>query len=263
MPTFDTPDPIRARIDLSAGTVRVHATPRSDTVVEVRPGDDRSAAARQAAFDTRVEFADGTLVVRSPRRARLLFFNTGPSVEVDVSLPERSAVDISTTAGDVECDGLLGDVTVNCRYGGIGVDSAGRVRAGTATGDITLRHVDTSAEASTAYGEIRIGDAEGDLRLSSACGDITVDQALGSVGANTKYGEIRVHEAVRGSLDLETAYGGIRTGVRRGTAAWLDVAAASGTVRNSLSATDGPDDAEDTLRIHARTAYGDIVIRHA
>ena len=261
MPTFDTPAPIHARLDLAAGAVRVHAGARSDTVVEVRPASDRSAADVQAAEQTQIEYSDGTLLVRSPRRARLLFFGTGPSVEVDVYLPEGSRLEIATPAGDVECEGRLGSVSVTCRYGDIRIDRTGTVRASTASGDVSVHQVEGEAEASTAYGEVRIGSATGNLRLHSSCGDITVDEAHASVEATTKYGEIRVRRAVRGSLDLETAYGDVHAGVSCGTAAWLDVQCAAGTVRNSLTAFDGPDGTEQTVRIRARTAYGDIVIR--
>jgi DUF4097 and DUF4098 domain-containing protein YvlB len=263
MPTFDTPAPIHARIDLAAGSVRIHAGERSDTVVEVRPAKERSTADQQAAEQTRVEYSEGTLRVRSTRKPRLLFFNSGPGVDVDVFLPEGSRLDVNSPAGDVECDGRLGDVTVNCRYGDIRIDRTATVHASTATGDISVDLVDGSAEASTAYGGIRIGRAVGELRLTSACGDITVDQACSSVGASTKYGEVRVREAMGGSLELETAYGRVEAGVSPGTAAWLDVQSASGTVKNLMTAFDAPTESEDTVRIRARTAYGDIVIRRA
>jgi DUF4097 and DUF4098 domain-containing protein YvlB len=263
MPTFETPAPIHARIDLAAGTVRVHAAVRSDTVVEVRPGSDRSPADIEAAEQTRVEYADGALLVRSPRRARLMLFGTGPSVEVDVHLPEGSRLEVTAPAGGVECEGRLGSVAVACRYGDISIDRTSTLRASTSSGDVAVHHADGEVEASTSYGEIRIGSATGNLRLQSACGDITVDEAHASVEAATKYGEIRVRRAVRGSLELETAYGDVHAGVSRGTAAWLDAQCASGTVRNSLTAFDGPDGTEETVRIRARTAYGDIVVRRA
>ena len=37
MPTFDTPQPITATVEISAGSVRLVASDRDDTVVEVRP----------------------------------------------------------------------------------------------------------------------------------------------------------------------------------------------------------------------------------
>ena len=39
MPTFDTPEPISVTLDLGVGDVRITASDRADTVVEVRPSD--------------------------------------------------------------------------------------------------------------------------------------------------------------------------------------------------------------------------------
>jgi DUF4097 and DUF4098 domain-containing protein YvlB len=263
MTTFDTPTPIDVRIDLSGGAVRVRAGSRSDTVVDVRPRNDRSTGDIQLAEQTRVEYADGRLTVSAPRRQRLLFFGGMPSVEIDVSVPEGSRVDVSATASDVDCEGRLGEVRIDSKYGDIRIESSSGARVHTSAGDVTISTVEGAAEASTSYGEIRIGRAVGDLRLDSACGDITVDSALASVGAKTKYGQVRVHEAVQGSLDLETSYGTVEAGIREGTATWLDVAASSGRVRNLLTPSAGPEGSEDSLHVRARTAYGNIVIRRA
>jgi DUF4097 and DUF4098 domain-containing protein YvlB len=261
MPVFDTPGPIRVRIEASAATVRVRASARRDTVVEVRPGNPRSSADVQAAEQTRVDFAGGALLVSTPRRPRLLLFGTGPTVEIDLSLPEGSDVHAAVAAGDVTCDGRLGNVSVDSQYGEVRIDRAASVRARTRAGDVTIGTADGRVEAGTAYGDVRVVSAAGDLRLDSACGDIRVDHADGSVEASTKYGEVRIGEAVRGELTLETAYGSVVAGIRAGTAAWLDLASGSGSVRNSLAESEGPDGAEETLHVRARTAYGDVVIR--
>ena len=263
MPTFPTTGPVQARIDVSSGSVRVRASERSDTVVDIRPSNERSNADAQLAASTRVEFADGQLLVSSPRRPRLLFFGGAASVEIDVALPEGSRVEVSATAGDVDCEGRLGDVRIDNRYGDLRIDRVSTLRARTSAGDISVAEVDGTCEASTSYGEIRIGRAGGELRLDSACGDITVDRAEASASAKTKYGQVRVHDAARGSLDLETAYGTVEAGVREGTAAWLEVEAKSGRVRNLLTATDGPADSGETVEIRARTSYGNVVIRRA
>jgi len=263
MPTFDTPGPVHARVDVAGGSLRVRATDRSDTVVEVRPSNPGSSGDIQAAEQTRVEFADGQLRISSPPRPRLHFFGGTPSVDIDARVPSDSKVEVRSTAGNVDCEGRLGDVRVETKYGDVRIERAASLHARTSAGDITVTRVEGNADAATSYGGIRVREAAGDLRLDSACGDIDVDLALGSVGAATKYGEVRVGQAVRGSLVLETAYGAVEAGVREGTAAWLDVAAGSGRVRNLLTSTEGPGGAEDTVEIRARTSYGDIVIRRA
>jgi len=263
MPTFDTPTPIQIRIDVSGGSVRVHAGERADTVVTVRPGNEHRAADLQAVGQTRVTFSEGTVHVTSPRRPRLLFFGNGPSVEIELLVPEGSGLEAALTAGDVDCEGRLGEVRIDDRYGDIRIDRAATLHARTSAGDITVGQVDGDADVGTSYGTIRVREAAGTLRLDSACGDITVERALASVGASTKYGQVTVHQAVGGSLDLTTAYGKVEAGVREGTPAWLDLESSSGKVRNLLTPSDAPDDSDEPLRIRARTSYGDVVVRRA
>jgi DUF4097 and DUF4098 domain-containing protein YvlB len=263
MPTFDTPTPVQIRIELSGGSVRVRASERSDTVVTVRPGNERKAADVQAADQIRVEYADGRLAITSPRRPRLLFMGSMPTVEIELLVPEGSALEAALTAGDVDCEGRLGDVRIDNRYGDIRIDRVAALHARTSAGDIAVAQVDGDADVGTSYGEIRIRDAAGALRLDSACGDITVERAHSSVGAATKYGQVSVHDAAGGSLDLATSYGKVEAGVREGIPAWLDLESSAGKVRNLLTPSDAPEGSDEPLRIRARTSYGDIVVRRA
>ncbi|HJX45477.1 MAG TPA: DUF4097 family beta strand repeat-containing protein [Geodermatophilus sp.] len=263
MPTFDTPSPVSARIDLAAGNVRIRATDRPLTVVEVRPHDERSSADVQAAEQATVTCADGALLVRTTGRPRLLFLGSGGQVDVDVALPEGSSVEVRTSAGDVSCSGRLGNAALESRYGDLRLDTATGLRARTSSGGITAGAVDGPTVAQTDYGDVRIGRTDGDARLRSTCGDVTVDRAAGTLVGSTNYGKVRVGEAVRGSLVLETAYGEVEAGIAAGTAAWLDLTSASGSIRTELAAADGPDDATDTVELRARTAYGDVLVRRA
>ena len=67
MPTFDTPEPISVTIDLAVGDVRIIASDRADTVVDVRPSDASNEDDVKAAEQTRVEYADGQLLVKAPK----------------------------------------------------------------------------------------------------------------------------------------------------------------------------------------------------
>ncbi len=263
MPTFDTPGPIAARIEVVSGSVRVRADDRHDTVVTVRPRNGNSSADVAAAEQTLVTFSAGELLVRSTSRPRLLFFGSGPEIEVDVVLPAGSSLDARTTAGEITCAGRLGAVHLDSRYGDLRLERAGSLRARTSSGDITAAAVDGETEANTSYGDVRVREAAGPARLETGYGDIRIDRALSSVRGTTKYGQVLVGEAARGSLFLETAYGEVEAGVREGTAAWLDVHAGAGRIRNTLTETEGPEGAGETVEIHARTSYGDIHIRRA
>jgi hypothetical protein len=65
----------------------------------------------------------------------------------------------------------------------------------------------------------------------------------------------------RGSVVLETGFGELEVGISEGTAAWLDVSSLYGTVRSELDASDGPETSDETVKVRARTGYGDVVIR--
>ena len=263
MPTFDTPGPIAARIEVVYGSVHVRADDRHDTVVTVSPRNPASSADVTAAQQTQVTFSAGHLLVRSTSRPRLLFFGNGPEVDVDVVVPAGSSLDVRTTAGEITCAGRLGAVDLESKHGDLRLERAGSLRARTSSGNVSAAAVEGETEVTTAYGNVRVGEAGGPARLGTGYGDVTVDRALDSLTGSTKYGQVRVGEAVRGSLVLETAYGEVEAGVREGTAAWLDVHAGSGRIRNTLTETEGPEGAGETVEIHARTSYGDILIRRA
>lgn len=281
MPTFDTPEPISVTIDLSVGDARIVATDRDDTVVEVRPSNGARKSDVDAAEQTRVEYSHGRLLVKTPRYSGLTYlFGKGSSVDVVIELPVDSSVQASAAWTAFRCEGRLG----RCRFKTAGdiwldhtaaldVDSgtgnvnvgrvAGQATVRTGSGEVRIREIDGSAVIKNASGDCWVGEISGDLRVSTASGDVTVGRALSDVGATTAYGTVSVGEVVRGAVELETASGDLEVGIRRGSAAWLDVSTQYGAVRNALDAADSPDLAGDTVTVRARTSYGDIVIRRS
>lgn len=301
VPAFDTPEPILAVIDLATANVRVDASDRTDTVVDVRPSDEFNDADVQAARRTMIEYADGRLLVRaddeqpgsasgwglslgrlieSPKDwARSLVLGPG-SVEVTVGLPAGSGLD-ARTDGSLHCRGPLGEVSLTTSYGDIRVEQAGRLRLKSTHGDISVNRssgpaevtgshggirvgeIDGTAAVKTAHGDVRIGAVTGELRLNSAHGDIAVDRALAGVVAKTAYGSVRIGEAVSGSVVMETTGGGLELGIPEGTAAWLDVSSKHGAVDVSLDSSEGPGQSDQVIEVRAHTTYGDIVIRRS
>ncbi|MFJ8714269.1 hypothetical protein ACIRD9_13960 [Streptomyces violaceus] len=77
------------------------------------------------------------------------------------------------------------------------------------------------------------------------------------------YGRIRVGDATRGRIELRTSVGDLDAGIHEGNAAWLDLNAKYGRVRNSLGSSADPADSDETVEVHVRTTAGDITIRRA
>jgi DUF4097 and DUF4098 domain-containing protein YvlB len=278
MPTFGTPEPITVTIDIAGGHVRIHASDRADTVVEVRPTDESEDADVQAAGQTQVEYANGQLLVKAPKnKIRSLFCRTA-SVDLTVELPSDSRIDVRAW-GDFRSEGRIGESTFDIAAGSVRLDQTGRLKLRTAAGDVSvgrsgghtdvatssgkvwIGEIDGTAVIKTSNGDITVGEVTGDVRLNTANGDITVDHALAAVSAKTAFGSVRIGEVVRGSVVLETGFGELELGVREGTAAWLDVSSQQGSVRSDLDAIDRPEQAGETVEVRARTRYGDIVIR--
>ena len=57
MPTFDTPEPISVTLEVGVGDIRIVASDRTDTIVDVRPSDPAKKSDVTAAEQTRVEYA--------------------------------------------------------------------------------------------------------------------------------------------------------------------------------------------------------------
>jgi DUF4097 and DUF4098 domain-containing protein YvlB len=129
------------------------------------------------------------------------------------------------------------------------------------SGDVRLQDLDASAVVKNSNGDIWIGAAGGDVRVSAANGSISVDAARASVVAKSANGDVRLGEAARGSVVLETSLGDLEVGIRKGTAAWLDVRAGAGKVHNSLDAVEAPEPSAETVEVRARTSAGNVVVR--
>ena len=279
MPTFDTPTPISATIDLGLGDVRITAGDRATTVVDVRPSDPSNDEDTRAANATRIDLADGRLLVKAPKLRQWLPRTDGGSIDVTVELPAGSNIDGSAGSADFRCDGRLGTCRIKIGLGTIEVDQADRLHLKSGAGDITVDHATGDAELTAGSGELRVreldggaviknsngdtwvGLAAGEVRLNTANGSIAVDVANAGLVAKTANGDVRLGEAVRGSVALETQLGDVEVGIREGTAAWLDVNARAGKVHNALTAGDSPGTSGERVEVRARTSVGNIVIR--
>lgn len=281
MPTFDTPEPITATVEPGVGNVRVIASDRTDTVVDVRPSDESNASDVKAAEQTRVEYSGGTLSVRGPKLRPFDFSNKTRSIEVTIGLPTGSRLHGSTGLGDLDGTGRLGECRYKSGTGHIQLEQTGELDVHTATGNVVVERVAGNAEIVTSSGRVRVGEIDGtaqvknsngdttlgpvagSVRVRAANGDITVERAADAVDAKTANGSVRVLEVVRGSITLQTAMGDVEIGVASGTSAWLDVKTRFGRVHNTMDAADAPQAATETAEVRAHTSFGEINVHRS
>lgn len=241
MPTFTTPAPISAAVDIIFGDITVRASERADTVVEVRPVDPNWDLDVKAAAEVVVDFSYGRLQVKHPK-LRSVFSKRYGAVDVLIELPAGSDLQGYTAKGTYLVEGRVG-----------------------------------ACELKTANGDIRVGAVTGDFRAKSATGHITVDTAGAGVHARTANGDIRVGVLGTGTADLYTATGEITIGVPAGTTADLDARASIGRIFNNQDTADTTDttDTADTtdnattrrtgrtVTVRARTHGGNITVSPA
>jgi hypothetical protein len=282
MPTFDTPEPISVTVELGVGDLRIVASDRTDTMVEVRPSDPAKQADVTAAEQTRVEYAGGRLLIKAPKNWRQYTpRGGGESIDVQIELPAGSHLRGDTGVAALRCQGRLGECRYKTGIGDIQLDQAGAVQLRTGVGDITVERADGDAEVRTGSGSVRIdgidgmavvknsngdtwiGRVTGDLRVNAANGRISVDQASATVAAKSANGDVYLGEVAHGTVVAQTAFGKVKIGIRDGAAAWLDLNTRYGTVRNDLDAAERPGPGEDAVEVRARTAFGDITIHRS
>jgi DUF4097 and DUF4098 domain-containing protein YvlB len=280
MPFFDTPEPISVVLELTVGNVRLVASERTDTVVEIRPTDESDASDVEAVGQIRVDYTGGTLRVIGPKRL-FDFSKKTRSVDVTIELPAGSRVSAEAQMGNLRAAGRLGECRFKTSAGDVSVENTGPLRVSTSAGQVIVGSVAGDAEVSTGSGKIQVGEVQGgavvknsngdttidavggDVRVRSANGDIHVERAGAGVDAKTANGAIRLGEVVRGSVVLGTSMGNLDIGIADGTAAWLDVNTGFGHVRNEMDNATRPGEADETVEVRGRTSFGDITIHRS
>lgn len=285
MKTFETPEPISVTVELGVGDLRVVASERADTSVDVRPSDPSKRSDVMAAEQTLVEYANGRLLVRAPKGWRKKWSPLGPrgyeSIDVLIEIPTGSSLSGQMGVGSIGSTGRIGRCAFRTGVGSIRVDEAGSVELKTGAGDIVVDRVDGAAEVTTGSGAVALasvdgravvkngngetwlGEVTGEARVNAANGGISIDRARANVVAKTANGGVRLGRVERGAVVAQSAFGTVEVGVADHVAAWLDLDTKFGTVQNDLAEAERPESSEETVEVHAQTSMGDIVIRRS
>ena len=266
MPTFDTPGPSTARIEVAGGSVHV----RADRPARHRrhgppaqparaPPTSRPPSRRGSSSPT------GSCWSARPAGRDCSSSAAGPEIDVDVVLPD-GLVRRRPHDGRATSTAPAGWATSGSRRSTATSASSGpaALRARTSSGDISATAVEGEAEATTSYGDVRVGETAGDLpaghrlrRHHRRPGPRLADRHARSTA---RCASARP-SAARWSSRPPTARS--RPACARGRPPGSTSHSGSGRIRNLLTETEGPEGADETVEIHARTSYGDILIRRA
>lgn len=210
MQNFATPNPVFVSLDIPAGSVRLIATERTDTRVEVLPADASKRRDVKAVQQTGIEFRDGVLSITTAEANRVL--GSSGALRVTIELPAGSRIEGKAGAAELHTTGRLGEVAFEGGYRSVSLEEAASAHLKVHTGDVSIARL------------------SGPARIRNGKGDVTITEArAGLVELHTDMGDLSVTAArgVSGILDAGTAHGRIDNGLRNtdGAAAGLTVKA--------------------------------------
>jgi len=281
--TFQTPAPVRLDVRLGAGEIALETAQTEETTVVLEPLRDNEASA-EAVQTARVELRDGgerpEVVIDVRGRSR---FFRGAEVLVRVTCPEETSVDansgsadiegrgrfgsveVETGSGDVEFGEIVDDAKISAASGDVEIRAVRREgRINTASGDVQVGSIAGEARVNSASGDVILREAGGPLEVNSASGDVLVREARSSVTVNTASGDQNVGSVSQGSVNMKSASGDLRIGIKEGSQLFVDARSRSGEVRSELPVSDArPEGDAPLVELRANTMSGDITIVRA
>lgn len=256
MHTFETPGSVSLQIRLPSGRVVVTTADEPRTSVELISTGRRGPEA----FDDVIVSADerhGGHVITIEQKDRFRWgpiqITWGGDLEVRITCPPGTDLELSGGSTDLQVDGELGEVS-----------------AKSASGDIRLQDVRKKLEVKTASGDISIGTIELGGTVVTVSGDLGIRRVQAPLTARSVSGDIRIGAVEAGELHLQTVSGDARIGVARGTRVWIDAVSVSGDLGSELGLADQAPEAEsdaeqggEVVPLHVKTVSGDVAIVRA
>jgi len=147
-------------------------------------------------------------------------------VDVTVTTPSKTDLELETSDGRIEIDGI---------------ECSGPIK--TSNGNISLRNVKGDIEAENRDGDIEINTLEGSTRLRNINGNLNLQGVTGEIDAATSNGEIKasIDMVPNGTNQLITSNGMVQVRLLGTPNVTLDASTRAANVTNSL-----PIDAETT-----------------
>jgi putative adhesin len=252
---FATQEPPRLRFGLGAGRIEVETADTAETTVEVE-------VIRGDVEDLKVEQHGRDIVVESRKR---LGFKSDQEFDIRIRAPHGSDVDANVASAPFRATGRLGALEVNSATGNVQVEDVEReAKVRSASGDVQLGTIGGRADINTASGDVEIASAAGGGTIRSASGDVEIGEAASRVSLNTASGDMVIGSIAEGSVDVKSASGDVRVGVKQGSRLHVDARSLSGDTTSEVElggvevATGGP-----LVEVKGTTMSGDIRIVRA
>lgn len=238
---------------LTAQSARVDVRGSADDQVHIHisRNDDDAEAIHD---DFLIEFSQtgDQVTLVAERRRNFPWFSNTRSILINVELPDRFDVDLTTSGGTIELRDLIGEIEARTSGGRLLFENVdGPIQARTSGGSIHLDGTSADADLKTSGGSIRVGVVGGTLNARTSGGSIIVEQTGGPIVAKTSGGRIEIG-AAHGSVDAKTSGGGIEVGIASQPESDSSLSTSGGSVTVRLNPT-------LALALDARSSGGKVV----
>ena len=275
MQVFDTPGSVSLRFQLPSGRVVVTTADQPQTSVELVPHGRRGSDAIENVEVTCEEHAGGHVITVEERdqfRWGPIRISWGGDVEVRVTCPRGSDLELSGGSTDLRADGELGEVNARSASGDFRLETVTKkLQARTASGDVTVRAIGAGGSVVTVSGDLNVGAAEGTLTARTVSGDARVGAIRGPLTLTTTSGDVELESVEAGDVRVQTVSGDVRIGVSRGTRVFIDAGSVSGTLESELgladdepaSSSEEGGEPSEVVPLHVKTVSGDVALVRA
>ena len=165
---FDTPGPLRIKIEIPSGDVELQTVDGSSTQVELEGPED---IVEEARIELRPKGEGHELFVQTHRRGGCGICRGGCEVALRITPPPGADIEVSAASADIAGRGRLGAVEIEAASGDVSLDRVeGEAKTQTASGDIEIERLEGAGKLQSASGDVRAGE----IALQTASGDIEV-----------------------------------------------------------------------------------------
>jgi DUF4097 and DUF4098 domain-containing protein YvlB len=252
---FATPEPPKLRAGIGAGRIVIETAETAETVVEVE-------AIRGDLENLKVEQHGRDIIIENRRRFAL---SRSDEYAIRIHAPHSTDADLNVASADVTAAGRLGAVEINTASGDVRVDEVERdAKVRSASGDVRLGPVGGRVDVNSASGDVNVHRAGAGASVRSASGDVLIGEATHRVSVQTASGDQLIESVAEGAVDLKSASGDVRVGIKQGSRLFVDARSLSGETTSELelagveTVTEGP-----LVELKAATMSGDIRIVRA
>lgn len=128
------------------------------------------------------------------------------SIEVTLTVPAGTALEIDNRYGSVKVAGVGGDLTVHSASGPVEVDGSAHTRIENTYAPVRVSGVTGDVQAEVGSGALTIRNVTGDVRSRNTYARATIEDVSGRVDHETSSGEVAIRR-VAGSVRVVGSYG--------------------------------------------------------